>query len=270
VNNDTAIATFRTLSLGSPHPLVLVNAWDAASARLIEAAGALAIATTSAGVAWSLGRPDGDALTRDDAVAAVRRIVEAVSVPVSADIEGGYADPSGGVARTIDAILDAGAVGVNIEDGSLTPAEFAARVADARRTADRAGAALFINARTDVFLRGVGGPDALVAEAIERGHRYVDAGADGVFVPGVTDEVSIAALASRLPAPLNVMVGAGSPSAAALGRLGVARVSLGSSVAQVAYAWARRAAQEAFGAGTFEATVGGLEYGELNALMRRA
>lgn len=203
MNNDTAVALFRTLSLGASSPLILVNAWDAASARLIEAAGAPAVATTSAGVAWSLGLPDGDALTRSAAVAALRRIVDAVSVPVSADIEGGYADPSGGVARTVDEVLDAGAVGINIEDGFLSPAEFAARIAEARRTADRAGVALFINARTDVFLRPAESTGARIAEAIERGRRYVEAGADGVFVPGAADAASIAALVSGLPAPVN-------------------------------------------------------------------
>lgn len=231
VNNDTA--AFRALCLDSPHPLVLVNAWDAASARIMEAAGAPAIATTSAGVAWSLGRPDGDALTRAEAVGAVTRIVDAVCVPVSADIEGGYPDSSHGVARTIDAVLDAGAAGINIEDGTLSPTEFAARVADARRTADRAGVALFINARTDVFLHGGRSTAALTGEAIERGRRYVEAGADGVFVPGAA-ETEIAALSSGIPAPLNVLGGPGASMTAALGSLGAARVSLGSSVAQAA------------------------------------
>lgn len=270
MNNDTAAALFRTLSLGASSPLILVNAWDAASARLIEAAGAPAVATTSAGVAWSLGLPDGDALTRSAAVAALRRIVDAVSVPVSADIEGGYADPSGGVARTVDEVLDAGAVGINIEDGSLSPAEFAARIAEARRTADRAGVALFINARTDVFLRPAESTGARIAEAIERGRRYVEAGADGVFVPGAADAASIAALVSGLPAPVNIMAGPGAASVAELGALGVARISLGSSVAQAAYAVARRAATEVLTAGTFDALADAAEYNELNALMRQA
>lgn len=268
MNNDTATAAFRALCLDSPHPLVLVNAWDAASARIMEAAGAPAIATTSAGVAWSLGRSDGDALTRAEAVGAVRRIVDAVSVPVSADIEGGYLDSSHGVARTIDAVLDAGAAGINIEDGASSPTDFAARIAEVRRTADRAGVALFINARTDVFLRGGRSTAALTAEAIERGRRYVEAGADGVFVPGAAI-TEIAVLSSGIPAPLNVMAGPGSSTTAALGRLGAARVSLGSSVAQAAYALVRRAATEALTAGTFDALIDGEDYGRLNALMRR-
>ncbi|MDY0828757.1 isocitrate lyase/phosphoenolpyruvate mutase family protein [Microbacterium sp. BG28] len=269
MNNDTATAAFRALCLDTPHPLVLVNAWDAASARMMEAAGAPAIATTSAGVAWSLGRSDGGALTRAEAVGAVRRIVGAVSVPVSADIEGGYPDSFDGVARTIASVIDAGAAGINIEDGTLSPADFADRIAEARRTADRAGVALFINARTDVFLRGGRSAAALTAEAIERGRRYVEAGADGVFVPGA-EETEIAALSSGIPAPLNVMGGPGSSTTATLGRLGAARVSVGSSVAQAAYALARRAAAAALTAGSFDVLADGMDYGRLNALMRSA
>lgn len=266
---STADARARTLhALHDPAaPLALSNVWDVASARVVEATGAPAIATTSAGVAWALGRPDGDRLERADLLAAVRRIVAAVDVPVTVDIEGGAAVDADDVAETVRGLLDAGAVGLNIEDGTRGPDELAARVAVARAAADRAGVALFVNARTDVFLRGVGAPEDRVAETVRRAHRYVEAGADGVFVPAVVDAPTIAALAAAIPAPLNVMVRPGLPPVPELGRLGVARVSLGSSVAQAAYAVARRAAEELRASGTYGVVAEGLDFGELNALV---
>ncbi len=266
---STADARARTLhALHDPAaPLALSNVWDVASARVVEATGAPAIATTSAGVAWALGRPDGDRLERADLLAAVRRIVAAVDVPVTVDIEGGAAVDADDVAETVRGLLDAGAVGLNIEDGTRGPDELAARVAVARAAADRAGVALFVNARTDVFLRGVGAPEDRVAETVRRAHRYVEAGADGVFVPAVVDAPTIAALAAAVPAPLNVMVRPGLPPVPELGRLGVARVSLGSSVAQAAYAVARRAAEELRASGTYGVVAEGLDFGELNALV---
>ncbi|WP_438871389.1 isocitrate lyase/PEP mutase family protein [Paractinoplanes lichenicola] len=242
-------------------PLVLVNAWDAASARIVEAAGSRAVATTSAGVAWSLGAPDGDALSRDDAVALVRRVVRAVRVPVTADIESGFGVEPEDVATTVRAVVAAGAAGVNIEDGARGVEEQTARLAAARAAA---GAELFINARLDAYLRGAGDVDEVVARA----SAYLDAGADGIFVPGVTDPETVGTLAAKIPAPLNVMAGAGGPSVAEFAALGVARVSLGSAVAQAAYAVARHAAEEALTTGTYAAVADALEYGGLNGLMR--
>ncbi|GAA2980176.1 isocitrate lyase/PEP mutase family protein [Streptomyces fulvorobeus] len=262
---DSAIL-FRSLHT-STAPLALANAWDVASARVIEAAGAPAIATTSAGVAWSLGSPDGDLLARDRALELIARIVGAVAVPVTADIEGGYATDAAGVAETVAGVLAAGAVGVNIEDGTRPPAELATRLAAARQTADRAGADLFLNARIDTFLFGLGDPDTRLKETLARAHLYVDAGADGIFVPGVTDPATITALVRDVSVPLNVMAGPGAPSVAELGALGVARVSLGSGVAQAAYAVARHAAQELFGTGGYDSIAEGIAFPELNALM---
>jgi 2-methylisocitrate lyase-like PEP mutase family enzyme len=248
-------------------PLALANAWDVASARVVEAAGAPAVATTSAGVAWSLGLPDGDRLDRDALLAVVSRIAGAVAVPVTVDAEGGFAAEAADVATTVAGLLDAGAVGMNIEDGGRAPEELAARVAAARAAADRAGVALFVNARTDVFLRGLGAPEDRVAEAVARARRYVEAGADGIFVPGVADPATIAELAAAIPVPLNVMAVPGLPPVAELGRLGVARVSLGSSVAEAAYAVARRAAVELAGPGTYGVLADGVDYRELDALV---
>ncbi|MFG1808786.1 isocitrate lyase/phosphoenolpyruvate mutase family protein [Streptomyces sp. NPDC049040] len=257
---------FRSLHTPSA-PLALTNAWDVASARVIESAGAPAIATTSAGVAWSLGAPDGDALTRDRALALISAIAAAVAVPVTADIEGGYGQDADGVAETVAGVLAAGAVGVNIEDGARAPEEFAVRLAAARHAADQAGAGLFVNARIDTYLRGVGEADARLGETLSRARRYVDAGADGIFVPGVTDTGVVAALAEGISVPLNVLAGPGAPTVAEMGAAGAARVSLGSAVAEAAYAVARNAARELAASGSYGALADAIAYPELNALL---
>jgi len=234
-------------------PLILVNAWDAASARLVEAAGAAAVGTTSAGVAWSLGAPDGDALALPAAVAAIKRITAVVSVPVTADIERGYGD----VAETVRRVSAAGAVGVNIEDGATAQPD---RIAAARAAAP----GLFLNARIDTYLAGAGDLD----ETVERATAYLAAGADGIFVPGVTDPATVAALVDRIDAPINVMVGPGAPGVAELAALGVARISLGSSVAQAAYGLVARVAQAALSDGGYGDVGGAADYGMLNALLK--
>jgi 2-methylisocitrate lyase-like PEP mutase family enzyme len=252
-------------------PLVLVNAWDVASARIIEAAGARAIATTSAGVAWSLGAPDGDALDRELAIGLVARLAPAVSVPVTADIESGFGETPAQVADTVRAVLTAGAVGVNIEDaapggGALRQVDDqCARLAAARVAADGAGVPLYVNARIDTFLSGAGEATDTVARATA----YLEAGADGVFVPGVSDPDTIKTLVAKIPAPVNILAGPGSPSIAELASLGVARVSLGSAVAESAYAVARRVAEEAFDRGTYESLAGLPGFAAVNALMSR-
>jgi len=248
---------------------VLANAWDVASARLIEDAGAAAVATTSAGVAWSLGAPDGNRLGRDPAAGLVARIAAAVRVPVSADIENGYADTADGVAQTIRAVVAAGAVGVNLEDdagGSLYPVEAAAgRVAAARA----AGVPVFLNARTDVYLRAVGPPESRLGHTLLRARAYLAAGADGIFVPGVTDPDTVSALVAGIDAPVNVLTGPGAPSIPELAAVGVARISVGSKLVLRAYAAAREAAEELFGAGTYGGLAGGLDYAAVNALLAR-
>ncbi|GGO25837.1 isocitrate lyase/PEP mutase family protein [Micromonospora parathelypteridis] len=259
-------------SLHTPgSPLVLVNAWDAASARIVADAGSRAVATTSAGVAWSLGVSDGDVLGRDAAVDLVGRVAASVSLPVTADIESGYGATTAEVGATIRAVIDAGAVGVNIEDArrdagpSLRDvADQCGRIGAVRTAADEAGLPLYVNARIDTFLSGSGGVDETVARAVA----YLAAGADGIFVPGVVDPATIRALVRAVPAPLNVLAGPGAPAVEELARLGVARVSLGSSVAEAAYAVARRAAEEALRVGTYGALADALDYGTLNALMR--
>ncbi|MEU9341611.1 isocitrate lyase/phosphoenolpyruvate mutase family protein [Streptomyces sp. NPDC048278] len=254
-------------------PLVLPNAWDVTSARLVEDAGAAAVATTSAGLAWALGAADGDRLDRDRALTAVARIAEAVRVPVTADIETGYAPDAAGVGDTVRAVIAAGAIGVNIEDalygsgeGPLRAvAEQAERIAAAREAADAAGVPLFVNARIDTFLSGAGA----VAETLERASAFLAAGADGIFVPGAVDPDTVKALVAGIDGPLNVMAGPGAPPVADLAALGVARVSTGSAIAQAAHAAVRRAARELLETGTYESLTGGLDYGDLNDLLGR-
>ncbi|MFC9858608.1 MULTISPECIES: isocitrate lyase/PEP mutase family protein [unclassified Streptomyces] len=273
-NQHTSALTFRSLHHDRTAPLALANVWDAAGARLVEDAGATALATTSAGAAWSLGVADGDRLGRERALGLVALVVAAVRVPVSADIESGYGTGPDEVARTVAGVLDAGAVGVNIEDaapdgsGPLRPvAHQAACLAAARAAADAAGIALFVNARIDTYLRAVGDPGTRLRHTLERAAAYVDAGADGIFVPGVTDAATVAALADGVGVPLNVLAGPGGPSVAELGRLGAARVSLGSALAEAAYGTARRAAREFLTTGTCPVPEEPAGYQELNLLL---
>ncbi len=266
-------ARFRALHRGSV--LVLPNAWDAASAALVEAAGAAAIATTSAGVSWACGAADGQGLDLRQMTDAVARIVRAVSIPVSADIEGGYGPDPDDVAESVQAVVQAGAVGINLEDSpgiggaSLhSPAWHARRVAAARAAARTAGVDLFINVRTDVYLLAVGDPADRPGEVRKRAAAYAEAGADGLFVPGLVDLDTIAALADG-PLPLNIMAGPGAPTIGELAAAGVARVSVGSAIAQSAYRHAAVAAHELLTKGSYESLADAVDYGELNALFDR-
>ena len=249
-------------------PLVLPNAWDAASAALVERAGAAAVATTSGAVAWSLGAADGDRLPRAELVAAVRRIAGTVSVPVTADCESGGPAPAA-VGETVRQVLDAGAVGVNLEDGGvpLRPvAEQAGRIAAARAAADAVGVPLFVNARVDVFLRQVGERAERLPETVRRARAYAEAGADGIFVPGVLDPAVLVELVGRIPLPVNVLAGPGGPTIAELAATGVRRISLGTALAEAAYATARRAAVELLSTGTYDSLADGIAYPDMQAL----
>ncbi|MFI6031449.1 isocitrate lyase/phosphoenolpyruvate mutase family protein [Amycolatopsis magusensis] len=249
-------ALFRALHTGDP--LLLANSWDVASARIAEAAGARAIATTSAGVAWSLGAPDGDRLDRDSALALIARIAAAVEVPVTADLESGYAGTPDGVTETVSRALEAGAVGINLEDGTRPVDDQCARIAAAREAGDE----FFLNARVDTFLTG-----GDLESTLERATAYLAAGADGVFVPGVVAPETVSALVKGVAAPVNVMVGPGAPSVAELAALGVARISLGAAISQAAYAVVHRSTRELLTGGTYTALAGSFDYGELNRLL---
>ena len=270
-------ARFRQLHGGTDAILVLPNAWDAMSARVVEAAGAQAIATTSAGVSWALGHPDGQGLTREAMAAAVRVMVDAVQVPVTADVESGYGTGTPeDVAETARAVIAAGAVGINLEDAPgrdgavvLETAQQAERIGAAREAARSAGVDLFINARTDILLRKVGDEGTRFDETVRRAQAYLAAGADGIFVPGVSDADTIQRLAAAVGAPLNVIGGPGVPSVPELRRLGVARVSVGPGLARAVMAHIRRAATEVLGAGTYEELRDQVASPEANALFAR-
>lgn len=260
-------------SLHEGDALVLPNAWDAASAALIAAAGARAIATTSGGVAWSLGRTDGQGLTREEMVGQVARIAAAVDVPVTADIEGGYGPSPDDVAATVTAIVEAGAVGINLED-SVAPGgplfeveEQAARLRAARRAADESGLPdLVINVRTDVFLFGIGAESGRLDAVVERAAAYQEAGADCLFVPGLIDLDALETLTAATTLPVNVMVWPGAPTVAELMKVGVRRISLGTALAQSAYTVTQQAAREILETGSYETLADSLDFGTLNGL----
>ncbi|MBZ5726218.1 MAG: isocitrate lyase/phosphoenolpyruvate mutase family protein [Acidobacteriia bacterium] len=257
-----------------PGILVLPNAWDAASARIFEETGFPALATTSAGVAYALGYPDGERISRDEMLAAVRRIAAAVAIPVTADMEGGYGPAVADAEATARGVLEAGAIGLNFEDARggrlLETAQHAGRVRAMRRVADEAGVPLVINARTDVFLLQVGAPESRLAEAIARANAYREAGADCLFIPGVRDAETIAALAGAIHGPINILATPGTPAAAELARLGVARVSTGSGPMRAAMSATRRLASELKRDGTYASFGEGvLTHAEANRLMER-
>jgi len=217
---------FAALHAG-PEILVLPNAWDAASAAVMEDAGAKAVATSSAAVAWAHGYPDGDLLPLPNLLSTISTVARVVKVPVTADIEGGYTDDLAVLADHIKAVIGAGAVGINLEDGARDPALHARKVEAARKAADAAGVALFINARIDTYLKRLVEGDAAEAETLRRAALYRGAGASGIFVPGPTDDALIGRLAGAIEAPMNIMLTGGLPAAARLQELGVRRLSSG-------------------------------------------
>jgi len=256
--------------------LVLPNAWDAGSAAVIALAGAQAIATTSGGIAWSVGRHDGQGLTRAEMIQRIREIVAAVTIPVTADIEGGYGPGPEDVALTAEAAIAAGAVGVNIEDSHapggplFDPAEQAERIQAARVASASAGLpGLFINARTDVFLYGIGAPQARLDHVLTRSSAYAKAGADGLFVPGLTDLQAITELAEASTLPVNVMAGPGAPPVAELAAAGVRRVSIGTAITQAAYTLANRTAANLLTTGSYAELEKALDFGTINSLFAR-
>lgn len=216
-------------------PVILPNVWDAMSARIVAASGARAIATTSAGIAWSLGCSDGNHLSREAALDAVSRILDAVTLPVTADIEGGYGLTPGDVGRTVALFVEAGVVGINIEDSLRPIGEQQLRIAAARVAAERANLPLFINARIDTHKLAEIGSSAWLEETVTRAQAYEDAGASGVFALGALRAESIKALAGATPMPVNVAFGPGTLPLAELAGAGASRISAGSSIVEAAY-----------------------------------
>lgn len=252
------------LALHSGPGFVLPNAWDAGSARILEQVGFPAVATTSAGIAWSMGVPDGQALDRDTMLERVGRIVAAVQVPVTADLEAGYGHTPEDVGRTVSLAVELGAVGGNLEDagpdGLFGIEQAADRIAAARDAAPRGR--FVLNARTDTYFAGT--PGDTFAETIERAVRYLDAGADCVFVPGVVEADTIRRLAAAIPGPLNIVAGlANTIDAPTLFSLGVTRVSLGGSLARAALSLLESAGRELLDPGTLTFLEGAIGYADL-------
>ena len=234
---------FRSLH-NNTTPLRLPNVWDAGSARLFESLGAEALATTSAGLAWSLGYRDGRVLVIDELVASAARMTRVLRIPLSVDIENGYSDSPGVVADLVKRLVDLGVAGINIEDGSDKPAVLAAKIEAIKNAVSNAGANLFVNARSDVFLANLVEKPKLVEESVARGALYALAGADGLFLPGIAQASDIKAVTGTVTLPLNAMAWPGLPEASELGKLGVRRLSAGSAITQVLWQHAATLAKD--------------------------
>jgi 2-methylisocitrate lyase-like PEP mutase family enzyme len=258
-----------------PGLLLLPNAWDVVTARLMEAAGFPAVATTSAGIAWALGYPDGERISRGEMLAIIRRISAAVRVPVTADVEAGYGSSPTAAAETARGVIAAGAVGLNLEDGTsagdlLDVGLHVERIRAAREAAVTGRVPLVINARTDAFAVKAWDSARRFAEAVRRATAYHAAGADCLFVPHVSDGDTIGRLAQELPGPLNVIAGPPAPPLGELERLGVRRASLGPRVVQAALGTVRRVVTELRQRGTYEALADlMIPFAELQQLVAR-
>lgn len=254
--------------------LVLPNAWDVASARVFEEAGFGAIATTSAGVAFSLGYPDGQKISREEMLARVARIAKAVKVPVTADVESGYGGRPEDAARTAREVIEAGAVGMNLEDGTDDVAHPLVelplqleKIHAVREAALKKGVLLVLNARTDVYLAEVGALEGRYDEAVRRLLAFRDAGADCVFVPGLRDADTIGRIVRDVKCPVNILVGPGFPAIPELQKLGVARVSVGSAAMRATLGLVKRIAEELKSSGTYTTLEGGISYGDVNRML---
>lgn len=224
--------------------LILPNAWDAASARIMQEAGAKAVATSSAAVAWAHGYADGHHFPVAKLIAVIEEIARVVSIPISCDAEGGYDDDPARAADNVAAMIDAGAVGINLEDGKGPHELHLKKIEAIRAAAERAGVDLFINARTDVFLKKLVAPEEAVRETLRRAAAIKSAGASGLFVPAVAKPDDIAAIAEAAGLPLNVMAMPGVADAAELKALGAKRLSAATAVFNAAMAGAREAAED--------------------------
>lgn len=268
--------SFRQLHHG-PKTLLLPNVWDVATARIVEEAGYPALATTSAGIAFSLGYPDGEKIPKEEMFARIARIARAVKVPVSADVEKGYGHRPEDAAYTATAVIEAGAVGINLEDGTGNPAHPLVdlslqleKIKAVREAALKTGVLLVLNARTDVYLRALGSSDdERYRLALERVLAFRDAGADCVFVPGLRDLATIDRLVSEVKCPVNILAQEGYPSIAELQSRRVARVSLGSGPMRAGLALMKRLVTELQASGTYSQLEGAIPGTELNALMKQ-
>jgi 2-methylisocitrate lyase-like PEP mutase family enzyme len=260
-----------------PRILMLPNAWDVASARVVEELGFPAIATTSAAIAASLGYPDGQRLSRDEMLDMVARIAKAVRVPVTADMEAGYGTTLEDMAETAKAVVAAGAVGMNLEDvtghdeNSHVDAKLQReKIRTICKISASLGVPLVVNARTDIYLMPIGPAESRFERTVERLRAYREAGADCLFAPGVRDADTIAKLVKAVGAPLNILITTGSPSIKDLEKMGVARVSTGSGAARAALGLVRRIGKELLEAGTYTSLLdGAIPFAEVNQMLER-
>src|SRR5499427_2415131 len=260
-----------------PRILVLANAWDVISARIVEELGFPAVATTSAGIAASLGYPDGQRVSRDEMLEVIARIGRAVQVPVTADMEAGYGTTAAEMAETVQGLIAAGAVGLNLEDmagddeSSQVPLQLQVeKILAVREAAKAAGVGLVINARTDIYLMPIGPAETRFERTVERLRAYAKAGADCVFAPAVKDSQTIAKLAKAVEAPLNILVMPGVPNLKELERLGVARASIGSGLMRAALGTTRNIAKALWERRDSEAMFAeAVPYAEVNRLLGR-
>jgi 2-methylisocitrate lyase-like PEP mutase family enzyme len=265
---------FRGLHHG-PKILVLPNVWDVASALILEEAGFGAMATTSAGIAFSLGYPDGQKISREEMLARVARIARAVKLPVTADVEAGYGDRPEDAADTAGGVIEAGAVGMNLEDGLDRHGQLVdlslqlEKIRAVREIALKSGVLLVLNARTDVYLEQIGAPETRYDATVLRLLAYRDAGADCVFAPGLRDAETISRMVRDLRCPLNILAGPGSLSTPDLEKLGVARASLGSGPMRATLGLVRRMAEELMTTGTYAVLEGAPSHAEVNRMMGR-
>jgi 2-methylisocitrate lyase-like PEP mutase family enzyme len=259
-----------------PRALVLVNVWDVVSARVVEDLGFPALATSSAAIANSLGWEDGEQAPRSAMLDAIQRIVRSVSVPVTADMEAGYASDAEGVGETARLLSVTGAVGMNLEDSAAEGermADLALQVEKIRAAVEagrQQGVPLVVNARTDAYWRRGGTPEERFADTVRRAQAYREAGAACIFLPGMRQPAEIERFLRESPGPLNVLAGPGAPTVAELEALGVRRVSLGSSPARAAMGLLRTIAREIRDGGGYDLIARhAIDYAELNRLVRR-
>lgn len=248
--------------------LILANVSDAGGARVVESLGATAIATSSAGMAWSHGYADGNRLPLTLLAATVESMTRILGVPLTVDIEGGYADDLPHVAKVIDTVVAAGAVGINIEDGAGPPELLVRKIDVAREVADKRGVNLFVNARSDVYLKNLLPNDQRLEEIIRRAALYAEAGADGFFAVGMVEPAEIAILCTESRLPVNLLARDGLPAPDELQRLGVRRLSAGSSIAEFLYGAMEGLARSFVQHGRLDSQrLEGFTYGKLNDLM---
>lgn len=258
---------FRALHQGR-HPLLLANAWDLGSALLIQSLGAPAIATTSAGVAWTQGQGDGGQLSPNAQLSLTASMAARLQVPLSVDIENGYSDDPAAVASFVVELARSGAVGINIEDGTDAPDLLVAKITAIRSGLSVAGLDLFINARTDVYLRALVPAAERVAATLARAQLYAAAGADGLFVPGLSDSGDISTITEGTPLPLNLLAVPGLAAADALHALGVRRLSTGSALPQRLWRVVEELAGGFLAAGASDAVCADTKaYADLNRIM---